>query len=137
MMLLPLTFNFIYGTSNTLSLHIRYACAIPDPDNKDVIITGGLDTKTTVSVYSEAGHQRDLPDLRQGRWSHACSSFTIDGDIRVKLYFLTETLLIPFLLLIPSKICQKHASIPGFIEFLSKCHHIFVISMDVFNILWM
>ena len=63
------------------------ACAIPDPDNEEVIITGGSYTMTTVSVYSEAGHQRDLADLRQGRSMHACSSFTIGGDIKVELHF--------------------------------------------------
>ena len=53
----------------------RAACAISDPDNEVVIITGdmimmmmmiimiitgGWHTMTTVSVYSEAGHQGDL-----------------------------------------------------------------------------
>merc|ERR1712066_331703 len=51
------------------------ACAIPDPDNEEVIITGGYYTKTTVSVYNKAGHQRDLANLNAGRRSHACTSF--------------------------------------------------------------
>ena len=55
----------------------RRACAIPDPDNEEVIITGGwyLDTQTPVSVYNKAGHQRDLADLNTGRYLHACTSF--------------------------------------------------------------
>ena len=53
----------------------RYACAIPDPDNKEVIMTGGKFTKTRVSVYNKAGHQRDLANLRQGRYDHACTGF--------------------------------------------------------------
>ena len=51
-----------------------YACAIPDPDNEEVVITGGS-TKKRVSVYNKAGHQRDLADLNTGRSNHACTSF--------------------------------------------------------------
>ena len=53
----------------------REACAIPDPDNEEVVITGGS-TKKRVSVYNKAGHQRDLADLNTGRRAHACSGFT-------------------------------------------------------------
>ena len=53
----------------------REACAIPDPDNEEVIITGGFYTMTRVSVYNKAGHRRDLADLRQGRRALACTSF--------------------------------------------------------------
>ena len=60
----------------------REACAIPDPDNEEVIITGGFYTMTRVSVYNKAGHQRDLADLKQGRLLHACSGF-IYGEKRV------------------------------------------------------
>ena len=60
----------------------RLACAIPDPDNEEVIIAGGWDTLTRVSVYNKAGHQRDLTDLRQGRAWHACSGF-IYGEKKV------------------------------------------------------
>ena len=51
------------------------ACAIPDPDNEEVIITGGQRTMTTVSAYNKAGHQRDLANLNTGRRAHACTSF--------------------------------------------------------------
>ena len=53
----------------------RDGCAIPDPDNEEVIITGGQRTMTTVSVYNKAGHQRDLANLNTGRRVHACTSF--------------------------------------------------------------
>ena len=53
----------------------REACAIPDPDNDEVVITGGHLTLTTVSVYNKAGHQRDLASLNAGRRYHACTSF--------------------------------------------------------------
>ena len=55
---------------------VRYACAIPNPDNEaEVIVTGGRDNATRVSVYSEAGWQRDMPSLNSNREWHACSSF--------------------------------------------------------------
>ena len=56
----------------------RYSCAIPDPDNDEVFITGGAYARTTVSVYNKDGHLQDLADLRQGRFYHACSMF--DGN---------------------------------------------------------
>ena len=63
-----------------------YACGVPDPDNeKQLIITGGRLTLNTVSVYSEAGWQRDLTPLNQGRWQHACGSYT-NGGKRVKIH---------------------------------------------------
>jgi len=57
------------------------ACAIPDPDREEVIVTGGIYTETTVSVYNENGWQGDLAKLTNfGRHSHACSSFTHAGE---------------------------------------------------------
>ena len=56
------------------------ACAIPDPDNREVIITGGKHAETSVFVYNEDGWQRDLPPLVQLRDSHACSSFVHQGE---------------------------------------------------------
>ena len=58
----------------------RQACSIPDPDNEEVIITGGEYTMTKVSVYSEAGWQRDLANMTLGRFDHSCSSFTHEGE---------------------------------------------------------
>ena len=52
------------------------ACTIPDEDA--VIISGGYDTLTTVSVYSPQGWQQNLPPLNTGRYSHACSSYWSD-----------------------------------------------------------
>ena len=56
----------------------RRACAIADPENEEVIVTGGYHTLTKVSIYNKNGHQRDLPDLSKGRSEHACSSFIYD-----------------------------------------------------------
>ena len=69
-------FNFI---SN------RRACAIADPQNEEVIVTGGYHTLTKVSIYNKNGHQRDLPDLSKGRAEHACSSF-IYNQMKVRYY---------------------------------------------------
>ena len=35
---------------------------------------------TQVSVYSESGWQRNLTKLTQGRYGHACSSYTQAGE---------------------------------------------------------
>ena len=74
----------------SLVISDRGACSIPDPDREEVIITGGAYTRTTVSVYSEAGWQRDLAQLTQGRRHHACSSFTHDGE-NVMSFVITTT----------------------------------------------
>ena len=57
----------------------RAACAISDRDKEEVIITGGRETMTTVSVYNEAGWQRDLASLIQGRQAHGCGSYVNKG----------------------------------------------------------
>merc|ERR1711934_1074409 len=44
-----------------------------------VIITGGKDNRNLVSVYSEAGWQRDLASLNQGRTFHACGDYVNGG----------------------------------------------------------
>ena len=76
--------HFIYYTSTASNLSLgSYACAIPDHGNEEVIITGGHlsgdNGMKTVSVYSEAGWQRDLTPLSQGRFNHACGSYVNEG----------------------------------------------------------
>ena len=44
----------------------------------------------TVSVYSEAGWQRDVASLNQGRFIHACSTY-INGGKKVNLTLLYHT----------------------------------------------
>jgi len=63
----------------SLKYNTSFACSIPNPDDNEVIITGGNSTLKTVSVYSEAGWQRDLASLNQGRRDHACGSFVNGG----------------------------------------------------------
>ena len=66
----------------------REACAIPDTENEEVIITGGMDNRRLVSVYSEAGWQRDLASLNQGRKLHACGNYINGGK---KVIIITYT----------------------------------------------
>jgi len=71
------------GTQETafpLKYDTRWACAIPQEDS--VIVTGGLSTKTIVSVYNTEGWLEDLPPLNTGRSSHACTSYW-SGERRV------------------------------------------------------
>merc|ERR1711971_202316 len=63
----------------SLKYNTAGACSIPDPDNEEVIITGGDTALKTVSVYSGAGWQRDLASLNQGRNYHACGSYRNGG----------------------------------------------------------
>jgi len=55
------------------------ACAIPDPVNEEIILTGGsyenYTASAAVSVYSKAGHRRYLANMNTGRVFHACTSF--------------------------------------------------------------
>ena len=48
---------------------------MPDLTSVSVFITGGIDTKTTVSRYGVLGWLEDLPSLVVGRWNHGCGSF--------------------------------------------------------------
>ena len=63
-----------------LIISYRSACAIPDQDNQEVVITGGIETLATVSVYKEFGWKGDLPSLNQGRYWHACSYYIFRGE---------------------------------------------------------
>ena len=68
----------------------RDACAITDPDNMTVIITGGSYYEETVSVYGLDGWIEDLPSLHDGRKDHACTSFiSTEGDrVSVTIFLL-------------------------------------------------
>ena len=62
-------------------LYYRQACAIPDQENEKVIITGGTaaEVRQIVSVYSDAGWQKDLAPMNVGRALHACSFYVSGG----------------------------------------------------------
>ena len=59
----------------------RSACAIEFSDT--LILTGGEETRSKVSVYNMAndnpGYVADLPELQVGREDHGCGYY-IDGD---------------------------------------------------------
>ena len=63
--------------------YYRRACAIPDPDTDTVVITGGLSSQNTVSMYSDQGWQADLPNINIGRYGHACAGY-MSGGRRVR-----------------------------------------------------
>ena len=64
----------------TRILYYRYACAITDKTTDSVIITGGVLTARVVSRYDMQGHVEDLPEMIQGRVSHACGHYhRVDG----------------------------------------------------------
>ena len=65
-------------------IHFSHACSIQEDDR--VIITGGHSDKT-VSVYDENGWREDLPNLKEARMGHACTSF-VSGGKKVCLLYL-------------------------------------------------
>ena len=61
-----------------IAVYYRNACAIPD--NNTVVITGGHNTRTSVSRYNDQGWIEDLPSLITGRYGHACAGYTSEGN---------------------------------------------------------
>ena len=62
------------------------ACSIADPDIDTVIITGGQ-SRSKASVYDKSGWVKDLSDLRQGRYLHACTSYLSNAKrVRFKTF---------------------------------------------------
>ena len=55
----------------------RAACSIDM--GQSVVITGGYNTKRTVTEYKEDGDHAEMPPLITGRYNHGCSSF-MDSD---------------------------------------------------------
>ena len=64
--------------------HYRGACAIEDPDTQTLVITGGVFTTTTVSVYDLQGWREDLQPLNTGRYYHACAHYILGGGGMVR-----------------------------------------------------
>ena len=63
-------------------IYYRSACSISLGDN--VVITGGYNTRTTVSRYNNDGFVSDMPRLNKGRYWHGCTSF-LSGGQQVRL----------------------------------------------------
>ena len=65
-----------YWTTNYF--HYRRACSIPLVD--EVVLTGGSETRTRVSLYSTGGWVRDMSSLNTGRANHGCTSYSTGGE---------------------------------------------------------
>ena len=65
-------------------LFIREACTIQFDDY--VIITGGKNSKETVSKYNDNGFSNDLPPLNTGRYGHGCGHYINEKDELVRGY---------------------------------------------------
>ena len=61
------------------------ACGI-EVDDK-FVVTGGQHThsRTKVAEYTETGAVTYMPDLKNGRWFHACSKFVNDDGVTVSI----------------------------------------------------
>ena len=68
-------------------LFYRYACSIELEER--VILTGGVDYPSKVSVYTIEGWQQDLADLGQGRRLHGCGHYTNKDNLVVKFIYKT------------------------------------------------
>ena len=66
-----------------ISLYILYraACAIPDPDDASVVLTGGWFTRNKVSRYNRSGWVEDLANMTEGRFGHGCAGYMMDGEL--------------------------------------------------------
>ena len=61
------------------------SCAIPDTRNEFLYVTGNhYDNYNTnskqVTQYGPGGFIADLPELKMGRWDHACAGYYDDLD---------------------------------------------------------
>ena len=61
------------------------ACAINL--GSSVVVTGGHNYPSTVSEYNEAGYVRDLPSLRQEKYSQGCSYYNNDDGTKVSFRY--------------------------------------------------
>ena len=60
----------------------RHACAIADPAGPSVVVTGGYDTRNTVSRYDRSGWVEDLAKMTGvGRRSHGCAGYMNNGEL--------------------------------------------------------
>jgi len=70
------------GSDTRSSFRMKYAtaraCSIPLGD--EVVITGGVVTRKTVSRYNKDGWVEDMPSLNQGRTVHGCTTFVSLGE---------------------------------------------------------
>ena len=55
--------------------HTLSSCHCSVQMEETVIITGGYDIKTKVTVYNTEGFLAKWPDMNTGRYSHGCGHF--------------------------------------------------------------
>ena len=73
--------HFAHVSSTYIYFNVRFACAIPDPAGPSVVVTGGYNTKNTVSRYNRNGWVEDLASMTLGRYHHGCAGFMRDGEL--------------------------------------------------------
>ena len=67
--------SLIHVTINCINLMYKIRCACAIQFDEFVVVTGGLYTLTTVSVYNIHGWVEDLSDLNEGRVEHGCGHY--------------------------------------------------------------
>ena len=56
---------------------------------KTLVVTGGLQSKTRVAEFTEAGSVKYMASLKIGRYSHACSKFVNgQGTVSVRSVYM-------------------------------------------------
>ena len=68
--------------------NFSHACTIQLDDK--VVVTGGYDIETKVSVYSISGWVEDLPDLNTGREQHGCGHYADENNNIVRSYYCID-----------------------------------------------
>ena len=65
------------------SRHASRACLVSLGDR--FVLTGGYGSCSTVSLYSDSGHVRDLAPLNTARRSHGCAVYTDTSQRQVRV----------------------------------------------------
>ena len=64
----------------------RASCAITDPEDDTIIVTGGRDTPQEVTRYDASGNKTSMPPLNGGRNFHACGSYKRSSDNKLVIF---------------------------------------------------
>ena len=56
--------------------------------DRKFVVTGGYRSKSKVAEFTEGGTVKYLPNLREGRFGHACSTFDNDNGDTVRVYYV-------------------------------------------------
>ena len=104
-----------YGTTCLIS---SSACAIELADT--VVVTGGINSRTRVSEYSETSFLRSLPSLQEGRWLHGCGYYDNSDGTKVipPTIHYGHFFIFPFLQVPPDSLKIFHLFYSFFLFFL-------------------